>query len=119
MHNVFVYGTLRNDYKGYMAELLKKEATFEGSGILNNYSLYDLGSFPCVVKQNDSYCKGHIYTSVSDDLLTKLDLYEGYPNHYNRVMENIEKENNENINCFVYTYRKIPVNRVKIMEWIR
>lgn len=114
MHNVFVYGTLRNDYEGYMANYLRSNAKFVGRKKLNNYSLYDLGSFPCISHDPGSFCYGHLFSDVPDEVMDRLDAYEGYPDHYNRVKVDID-----GIETFVYTYDYPPAFKDKIEEWVR
>ena len=79
-HLVFVYGTLRQgeDNHHYLLEseyLGQYETTAD-------YSLYNLGEYPGLIKGHQSIV-GEVYR-ISSEVLEKLDILEDIPNEYRR-----------------------------------
>lgn len=84
MHNVFVYGTLRQGESNHHwlagADCLG-ECRLPGS-----YLLYHLGSYPAVVTGPDGGAlMGEVY-QVDDSTLALLDELEEYPRLYGRIL---------------------------------
>jgi len=76
MNKVFVYGTL---LKSHRNNRLLEGQTFIGKcKTLPKYRLYDVGSFPCMVKddENGLAVEGEVY-SVDDETKKRLDWLEG------------------------------------------
>jgi len=105
---LFVYGTLLqpgNQFAGY----LSRHCTFIANGKVNGV-LYDIGEYPgLIVNGGESFVYGSVYRIDKDELLKKIDAYEGYgpdeeePNLYIRTMLSILTTNGS-INAWVYIY---------------
>ena len=83
-YKVFVYGTLKSGGR------VRGLDQFDGANIIGEalttdalYSLYDLGSFPCVCLDGNQRIKGEVW-EVDTETLKILDAIEGYPDFYNR-----------------------------------
>jgi gamma-glutamylaminecyclotransferase len=84
---IFVYGSLR---RGERANGLLADATFVGEArTAVGFTLYDLGSFPGVVRCGDRAVLGELY-EVDDATLERLDRYEGHPHFYLRQAIDLE-----------------------------
>ncbi|NLC42782.1 MAG: gamma-glutamylcyclotransferase, partial [Clostridiales bacterium] len=71
---VFVYGTLmksRNNHESFL-----KSSRFVGNGILEGYSLYDLGSYPGIKENRNDKVKGELY-EIDLSTLHRLNCLEG------------------------------------------
>lgn len=80
-HLVLVYGTLR---EGMSNSRLLQGSTKVLDMNLNNFKMYDVGAFPCVVPAEN---KTGIYVEmyeVNRSTLQRLDHLEGVPNMYRR-----------------------------------
>jgi gamma-glutamylcyclotransferase (GGCT)/AIG2-like uncharacterized protein YtfP len=73
---VFVYGTLKQGYGNH--GLLHSQEFLREARTLPKYRLYDVGHFPCMVKDdvNGVAVQGELY-SVSDAIKRRLDYLEG------------------------------------------
>lgn len=114
-YNVFVYGTLMNgqyNHNSYLAgaKLLGK-ATTEG------YDMYDLGSFPGIVKGNGSV-KGELYEMAAEDIV-RLDYLEGEGSLYNRACVSVRTEAEENQFALIYEYARNVEGYELIPEWFQ
>lgn len=79
MPKVSVYGTLRN---GEGCFSLLKNAVSLGTYRLDGFVMYSNGGFPYAV-EGDGQITVEVY-DVDERTLRRLDMLEGYPNHYNR-----------------------------------
>lgn len=82
-HLVFVYGTLK---RGYYNNRLLEGQEFVGEAITEpKYRLYDLGSFPGLVEDNEKgkAIKGEVWR-VDEKVIPRLDMLEGTPHLYRR-----------------------------------
>ncbi|AGE72215.1 hypothetical protein SacN8_11355 [Sulfolobus acidocaldarius N8] len=70
---IFVYGSLRF---GFELNHFLKNSRFVGLGLVEGYKMYDLGSYPGVVR-GDSVVHGEVY-EINDELLNVLDEVEDY-----------------------------------------
>jgi gamma-glutamylcyclotransferase (GGCT)/AIG2-like uncharacterized protein YtfP len=81
-NRVFVYGTLKEGYRLHGA--------LQGAGKISNarikgYMLHT-GGYPAVIlASNGPWVHGEIYT-INDPILAHLDIVEGAPNYYHRVL---------------------------------
>jgi len=117
MNKVFVYGTLRNDYNGAMAAYLRRFSEFKERARLDNYALFGMGGFPCVVYSEGDKCYGHVFDGLAPEVLERLDGYEGYPDHYNRERVIVTGDSGTTHECYVYTYTDAPSHGKKMEEW--
>ena len=80
----------------------KKSGILEGYKFTINKKSYKdptLG-FANIIKDDNSFVEGIIY-DISDESISILDSYEGYPKHYYKEILPI-KVNNEYIDCVIY-----------------
>jgi len=79
MHKVFVYGSL---LRGLGNHRLLSDSTFLGEAATKPYFLMvDLGYFPGLIEDIDGVSiKGEVY-EVSDEILHRLDMLEGFREH--------------------------------------
>ena len=54
-----------------------------------------------IERDDNSVVEGILYT-IDDKDIEKLDTYEGYPKHYNRVVLKVKKDNGEEVEALVY-----------------
>ena len=83
-YKVFVYGTLKSGGR------VRGLDQFDGASVVGEavtsdalYSLFDLGSFPCVCLNGNQHVKGEVW-EIDAETLKILDAIEGYPDFYNR-----------------------------------
>lgn len=75
MHRVFVYGTLKRGFCRHRA--LSTQNFLGAATTVPSYRLFDLGSYPGLVQDNDgASIKGELY-EVDDLCLAELDAIEG------------------------------------------
>jgi len=80
---VFVYGTLRH---GEINHHLLDGARYCGSHVTGpHYRMYDLGTYPGVVRKGRGRISGEVY-AIDSRLLGVLDRLEGYPQAYSRKL---------------------------------
>ncbi|BBG22724.1 gamma-glutamylcyclotransferase [Sulfuracidifex tepidarius] len=70
---LFVYGTFRY---GFELHHFLKDSRFVGLGHIEGYNMYDLGSYPGIVKGENSIW-GEVY-EVDEKLIKEFDIIEGY-----------------------------------------
>lgn len=77
---LFVYGTLRKEYRSALHELIQRSSLLCQPGKVRA-RLYDLGEYPGAVPEKaDFFVSGEIYAlipTLSDVLFRALDYYEG------------------------------------------
>jgi gamma-glutamylcyclotransferase (GGCT)/AIG2-like uncharacterized protein YtfP len=78
---IFVYGTLRRGQSNHAelgnARFLREVATAP------RYELVDLGEYPALLESGSTAVLGELY-EVDEDLLARLDVFEGVPALYQR-----------------------------------
>jgi len=97
---VFVYGTLM---KGHRNHILLENDKFIENAVLEGYGLYNVSSFPGIIKQDGAAIKGEVY-SISESTLKRLDNLESEGSLYIRNLVPVTLENNNQINAFVYIW---------------
>ena len=103
-HGIFVYGTLM---QGEVAAYMLEGCTYAGKYVLKDYAMYNLGSFPGIkAVKGESVC-GEVYF-VNDEVLAKLDHYEGEGALYKRTAVMVDGAQNS-LQAEAYVY----VNEVK------
>jgi gamma-glutamylcyclotransferase (GGCT)/AIG2-like uncharacterized protein YtfP len=81
-NRIAVYGSLK---KGLHNHKLLESSRFVKDTYVRGFNMYSLGSFPCVVPNEDG--SGSITVEVydvTDEVLVNLDRLEGYPRFYDR-----------------------------------
>ena len=81
MNIVFVYGTLK---EGEGNHRLLETAEFIREDQLKGWDMYSLGGFPAIT-QGSGEIYGELY-AVDDATMQRLDVLEGYPSFYNRML---------------------------------
>jgi gamma-glutamylcyclotransferase (GGCT)/AIG2-like uncharacterized protein YtfP len=95
-HHVFVYGTLLRgepNHRKMSGARFVREARTEPA-----FTLVDLGPFPALREGGATVVVGELY-EVSDAKLAELDLFEGVPRLYERVL--VRLEDGEVVNAYV------------------
>ena len=116
MH-LFVYGSLKKGggNHGYL-----KDSKFVQHYKLKNHALVDLGhGFPYLIQEKNSFVYGEIY-EVSEDTLEKIDLLEGVPYLYKRMLTNYELNGTLEIAGLYYylsIMEDIPNKKMKTGYW--
>jgi gamma-glutamylaminecyclotransferase len=82
MSYAFVYGTLRKE--GSRGHVLKTSKFLGQRKTKPEFFLFDLGSFPAMVKGGKTEVIGELY-DISPDVLSQLDMIEGHPGFYRRT----------------------------------
>ncbi|HVW97594.1 MAG TPA: gamma-glutamylcyclotransferase family protein [Mucilaginibacter sp.] len=117
---LFVYGTLldrQNDFGDY----LHKNCSFYIAGKIKG-RLYDFGEYPGAVldKDSDTCIHGKIFRiKEADEVLKKLDEYEGYgpdeeqPHLFVRKLVSVNAGGNT-LNCWIYLYNRSVAGLVPV-----
>lgn len=110
MEKVFTYGTLM---KGQRAYGIFGDMKFISDGILNDYGIFEVGSYPAVVPVEGFRVFGEIY-EVNEETLRRLDEYEGEGFLYLRKRLPIETESGT-VPVWVYVYNR-DVSSLELRE---
>ena len=62
--------------------------------------------FANIVKTKNSVVEGVLYTVQESDI-EKLDKYEGYPNHYEKIKVRVKLKNGEEVETIIYIAKSI------------
>ena len=108
-YNLFVYGTLRRDYPGGMADMLDKGAEFIGTRTIQG-DLFYLGGFPGVLP-GEGTVHGDLFRVTSDALLARMDSYEGHPSLFERRQVTIHGGSEEETGWVYFYNQPIRGNR--------
>lgn len=116
-HNVFVYGTLKKD-KGNSYYL--RNSKFVGNGIVQGFTMVNLGSFPGAIDTKNGIIHGEIY-EVDQDTLINLDRLEGYNtfrsnNFYTRQAVNVILKDGSTMEAYMYTLPEKYLEKYNIIE---
>ena len=101
-YKVFVYGTLM---KGMRNHYYLKDSTYLGIDEIEGYTMYNIGSYPGIVKGSDKI-KGEVY-EVTQETLDLMDALEG--EGYLYIRETVMTKYGE---TYVYVYNKSIDNLV-------
>jgi gamma-glutamylcyclotransferase (GGCT)/AIG2-like uncharacterized protein YtfP len=101
---VFVYGSLM---KGFPNHRVLGDSIFidEAVSIERKYLMYDLTNFPALVydERYGDHVYGEVYRVDDNRVKEYLDVLEGYPDFYNRHIENFQLLNHNNsVRAWVY-----------------
>ena len=98
---VFVYGSLKRGYWNSTI-LMDSEFLFKATTVDSVYDMFDLGSFPAVVKDGDSKIEGEVY-KIKGRTIQMLDALEGNGSFYNRE-EILVTDGNKEVSAWIYIY---------------
>jgi len=113
---VFVYGTLK---KGFENNHFLNGAKFIGNVITKEkYPMVNIvKAYPYIINDvgNGYNIKGELY-KINKSILNKLDMLEGYPEHYDRI-ETIVLSKNQEYNAIIYFVKdKIDYSNLELLE---
>jgi len=83
MDKVFVYGSLKEGF--YNHDVLGDSELLGLFTTEPNYTMFDLGSYPGVMKGGSTAILGEVY-KITPETLERLDYLEGYPGYYDRCV---------------------------------
>ena len=116
---LFVYGTLLDDDNEF-ALYLKNNCSYYAEGRFKG-RLYDIGEYPgAVADDSGGYVYGSIYVLDNDEVLVRLDDYEGFgeeqeqPNLFVREIIAVETDKGL-IDCEVYLYN-LSVDGLRVID---
>ena len=98
---VFVYGSLKRGYWNSTI-LMDSEFLFKATTVDSVYDMFDLGSFPAVVKDGDSKIEGEVY-KIKGRTIQMLDALEGNGSFYNRE-EILVTDGDKEESAWIYIY---------------
>ena len=80
VYKLFVYGSLRSEFKSHAFEYISRFFSFEGIGRVNG-KLFDMGTYPAGVPAADAFIVGELYAIRNEPefswAMGQLDDYEG------------------------------------------
>ena len=94
----FAYAS--NLSKGYMASRCPTAIPVK-KAVLKNYKL-TFNELADIVEAEEEYVLGALYVISKQDL-EQLDILEGYPDLYNRIIVEVEGENGDKYDAYAYT----------------
>jgi gamma-glutamylcyclotransferase (GGCT)/AIG2-like uncharacterized protein YtfP len=123
IYNLFVYGSLRRDFRSPAYEYISRFFSFIGEGKVKG-KLYDMGSYPAgIASEGDDYIVGELYRIKNEHefswAIGQLDDYEGVsvePDEvqlYRRELT-LVYGNGEPIPSWIYWYNGNPSGRPQI-----
>ncbi len=98
---VFTYGTLM---KGQRAYGIFGEITYIGDGVLKDYGLYEVGTYPAAVPVKGFQVFGELY-EIDEETLKRFDDYEDEGDLYIRRLVKIETDKGP-VDAWFYEYNK-------------
>lgn len=101
MNLVFVYGTLMRDRSNHKYYL--EDSLFLGSGSIQGYALYDLGSYPGIRQQENECTKGEVF-EVDDKTMSRLDRLEDEGFLYIKKVLKVEMDNGLVQDAYAYIW---------------
>lgn len=110
---IFVYGTLRKNFRLKLKDRVTKDLEYVGSAKVEA-SLYDLGRYPGAVKENGGdEVVGDVFRVTNAAKVFKvLDEYEG--ERFSREKEDVRLRGGASLNAWVYWYNQPPDAHRKI-----
>lgn len=115
MNKIFFYGTLKSGFSAHY--LLEHDAKFVAKATTSSqYSLYDVGSFPGMVKEeSQSGVKGELF-EVNKKCLERLDRYEGIEHGLFRRDE-IELDDGNKVLAYLFNRSFQDAEKIESGEW--
>ena len=119
--NLFVYGSLKKGFDNN--GILEKAIYISKATTVRKFALYksDDGNYPYLLKNKSiDHISGELFKIKRKDLMLKIDIFEGSPNHYIREAINV-KTRSGNKRAFTYFYVDLKNHKKKepIKEWIK
>lgn len=101
----FVYGSL---LKGEYNHHLLSSSRFVAKGVIKGYTLYSMGAFPAIVKNNpNGLIYGEVYEVTNSTTETRLDMLEGYRPEdpfYNKSIVEVMLKDGKRVEAYVYHF---------------
>lgn len=107
---IFVYGTLMRGKSNHDSFL--GDSCFLGNGKIDGYEMYDLGSFPGIIK-GEGKVSGEVY-AVTDAELKAIDRLEGEGSLYRKVRTEVRMEDGDLLAADAYVYLHSVENAKRI-----
>ena len=113
---LFVYGTLRRGSANEFSEILAKNASFAGEGLVRG-RLFNLGLYPALVISPNAIVRGDLYEisqSNRQAVLDLLDRYEGcastdpQPHEYRRAIVGVFTATGSKLQAWTYLLNRPP-----------
>ena len=120
INRLFVYGTLRLGSSNEYASELATAARFIGHGRIRG-RLFRVTHYPALAAplSEADWVKGDVFENISDELLQRLDDYEGP--EYTRVVSEIRMEDGQKLAAYLYCYA-MPVDQLEMIpsgDWFQ
>lgn len=109
-HLLLVYGTLK---RGYGNHYRLKDAEYIGERIVGPYTMYHLGGFPAITKEQTSPIQCELYR-INDEQLASCDRLEGTPDFYYR--DTVKTDKGEDAFIYFYASPLALKERCKVIE---
>jgi gamma-glutamylcyclotransferase (GGCT)/AIG2-like uncharacterized protein YtfP len=115
---LFVYGTLMPHKTNRFKAITDVTPTKVDWGVIENFMLYRLTSFPAVVPMEGTSVFGEVIlfddfpAQLRDQILASLDRYEGEPYLYKRTTVTVKRHKKEDLLAWVYIYNQ-PIEGLK------
>ena len=100
MKHLFVYGTLM---RGERAAGMLADGIYKGEYVLDDYAMYDLGSFPGIIEEEGEKVIGEVF-EIPDTIIPRLDCYEGEGDLYKRTVVSVKGEDPSIDKALAYVY---------------
>ena len=107
---VAVYGSLR---EGFHNHYLLEGSKHIAKGILRDFKMFSLGSFPAIIPSDSGEITVEVY-EVSPNILARLDHLEGYPQFYNRMEVPVAHGDGEYTEAWVYFVTRTPTGLAEV-----
>ena len=119
---VAVYGSLRKGLGNHRVMEIAKGELVDAGYTSKNCNLYDLGAFPSVSLAHSSANKPvrvEVYQVPEDGVTGPLDGLEGYPHFYNRTVINVDLDNGEVVQAWLYHIDAEKSKLVESGDWVK
>lgn len=114
-HKLFIYGSLKKGYSNH--KVLEGAKFIKDYTTTYKYTLLNLGHFPGLYQNGVTPITGEIW-EVDDAKLSKLDWFEGHPNHFERRKMVGELEGKEDLWCYFYNIKNFGAPVILNGIWI-
>ena len=116
---LFVYGSLKKGFDNH--HLLSKYAKRLGKAItIGKFGMFEdsFGNYPYLIPVPKMRVHGELYLIERSELLEKLDIFEGYPEYYERK-KILVKTHKGTQRAFVYiqSHTAVPIDQKPLREW--
>lgn len=110
---LFVYGTLRKNYKLKLKDKVADSIKYFGQAKVSA-SLYDIGKYPGAIKEdNRNEVIGDVFVVNDPKRVFKvLDEYEG--DEFKRQKNRVRLRSGKSVNAWIYWYDQKPVGKRRI-----